>query len=111
MKDPNANDPFAAVPVDLYHLIPAFLERREKELTELEGLFNQRNFTAIKALGHKLKGTGTGYGFAAITEAGRELETAAVAEDVPEIRKSIDDLKQTVHRIVEGAKRVLGDGL
>lgn len=111
MEGFNSNDPFAAVPVDLYHLIPAFLDRREKELTELENLFNQRDFAAIKALGHKLKGTGTGYGFKAISEAGRDLETAAIAEDMLELRKRIDDLKQTVRGILEGAKRVLGDSL
>jgi HPt (histidine-containing phosphotransfer) domain-containing protein len=97
-------NPFAQVPMELLHLIPGFLERREKEIIDLEHLLAERNYTAIKDLGHRLKGTGAGYGFVALSDLGRVLETAAKSENGAEIRATLDQLADEVGRLVTTAR-------
>jgi HPt (histidine-containing phosphotransfer) domain-containing protein len=74
------------------HLIPAFLERREKEVSELTQLLAGNRFDDIKLIGHRLKGMGAGYGFPLVSEIGRELEAAAGSADTSHIHRSIAQL-------------------
>jgi hypothetical protein len=43
-------------------------------------------------LAHKMKGTGTGYGFPVLTELGGALEKAAIDKDSSRIRESLNRL-------------------
>lgn len=86
------DDLLAFVPPELFHLLPGFLARREIEITELTDFLQHRQFDAIKSLGHKLKGTGLGYGFQIITDLGKDLEQAAADQDIEEVQLSIAKL-------------------
>jgi hypothetical protein len=83
-----------AVPVDLVHLIPGFLDRREQEVRQLIELLERGRFDEIRLIGHKLKGTGTGYGFPLVTDIGRELEACALQEDRERIAELTAELSQ-----------------
>jgi len=85
-------DILSMVPPELLHLLPGFLARRESEIVELSEFLKLRQFGSIKSLGHKLKGTGLGYGFQIITDVGKDLEQAAIDEDIDEIQLSIAKL-------------------
>jgi len=50
-------------------------------------------------MGHQMKGSGTGYGFAAITEIGRSLESAAKQEASDGIRTQIAALTDYLNRV------------
>jgi HPt (histidine-containing phosphotransfer) domain-containing protein len=52
----------------------------------------QSDFAAIRDLGHKLSGTGAGYGFPRISEIGAALEAAARSSDTSAIRMQLDAL-------------------
>jgi HPt (histidine-containing phosphotransfer) domain-containing protein len=82
-----------AVPIELRPMIPGFIERREKELIELQRLLTDKNFDEVKHIGHRLKGTGGGYGFPKVSEIGRELETAATKSDAVGIAECIHTLR------------------
>jgi len=93
-------DPFQNVPSELRHLIPGFIDRREKEVCELFLLLKAKDFVGIGDIAHKLKGVGTGYGFEFLTEIGAQLELAAknkdqigVGEYVEELARAASELK------------------
>jgi HPt (histidine-containing phosphotransfer) domain-containing protein len=75
------------VDVDLEDLIPGYLQNRRQDVDSILQAVDKQDFETIIVLGHTMKGTGGGYGFDAITEMGRDLETAAQEVNVPAIRQ------------------------
>jgi CheY-like chemotaxis protein/HPt (histidine-containing phosphotransfer) domain-containing protein len=65
----------------LEDIVPRYLEKRRQEVGSLRSALHTRDFDAIKSTGHKMRGTGGGYGFPTLTELGEKLETAAKARD------------------------------
>lgn len=88
------------LPSDLIPMIPGFLERREREVVELELLLAKGDFIGIRFIGHRLKGTGTGFGFPVISEIGRQLELGAKAENRARVQEFIENLS-TVTQILK----------
>ena len=69
-----------------------YLDRRKTELPDLEQALQQGDFTAIRKVGHNLKGTGAAYGFAEITHIGKSLEAAAKDGDGGAIEILLDQI-------------------
>jgi len=67
-------------------LVPEFLANRRADVGKLEALLDEADWQAIKSIGHKMKGTGRGYGFPRISEIGRTLESAAAGEEAGRVR-------------------------
>jgi hypothetical protein len=78
---------------DFIDIIPGYLERKKEELFNLKNLVSHENFDEIKKIGHKMIGSGSGYGFDFITDKGRELETNAINKDKEKIVKIIEQLE------------------
>ena len=78
---------------DFIDIVPEYLQRKKKELFKLKNLVLDENFDEIKKIGHKMIGSGSGYGFDFITEKGRELETSAINRDKEKIIKIIEQLE------------------
>jgi len=74
---------------DLQDLIPGYLENRRKDAEELQKALARSDFEVIRVLGHKMKGSGGGYGFDEISEIGRALEDAAKQSQAGKIREEI----------------------
>jgi HPt (histidine-containing phosphotransfer) domain-containing protein len=91
------------IPIELRHLVPGFVQRREREIDELRLLIEKNDFQSIREIGHRLKGTGGGYGLQLISDLGRDMEKAAVDGNGPRIRTAIDQLAI----ITSGLKDVL----
>lgn len=85
-------------------LAPAFLERRRSDVIALGGLLDRAEYSHIRTLGHKMKGTGKSYGFRAISRIGADLEAAAEAQDSTAIRRLIDELDGFLARVNTIAK-------
>jgi HPt (histidine-containing phosphotransfer) domain-containing protein len=77
-------------------LLPAYLERRAVDARALEAALAASDYTAIAAIGHRLKGLGSTYGHDAISQAGRSLEEAARAEDAGAVQQLITTYKRTL---------------
>lgn len=73
------------VDLELKELIPEFLINREKEVSILRNLLENKELEKIRILGHSMKGFGSGYGFNFITIVGQELERAAEKQDMQTI--------------------------
>ena len=75
------------VDAELRDLVPAYLEKRKAEVPELARLLAEGNFDVLRSAGHKLCGSGGGYGFDKISELGKALEAAAGAGNAAETKK------------------------
>jgi hypothetical protein len=53
----------------------------------------------IQSSAHKMKGTGRGYGLAAVSRIGGDLELAAHDRDVPAVERLIDELDAYLQRV------------
>jgi HPt (histidine-containing phosphotransfer) domain-containing protein len=73
--------PTVTVAKDLADLIPIFFKNRQKELESLRSALAGENFDQLRHLGHRMKGVGNSYGFAAISELGKRIEDAARNSD------------------------------
>ena len=73
---------------ELADLIPEFSENRRRDVETITRLVQEGNHEELTRLGHTMKGTGGGYGFAEISEIGRGIEEASVRGD----RKAITTL-------------------
>lgn len=69
------------VDADLAPILPRYLEMRREELVRLEQALDSGDGDGVRMLGHKLKGTGTSYGFPRLTELGAAIEIAGKTDD------------------------------
>lgn len=97
MADREQNAPsgkwVVTVDEDLQDLIPGYLENRRKDAEELQKALARSDFEVVRVLGHKMKGSGGGYGFDEISEIGRALEDAAKQSQAAKIQEEIDRLR------------------
>jgi CheY-like chemotaxis protein len=80
-------------------VIPRYLESRRKDVETILAALERSDFAAIAALGHKMCGTGAGYGFAPVTEFGVALEQAAKEQDPAAIREHAAGLSRYLSRV------------
>ncbi|MEX2270316.1 MAG: response regulator [Vicinamibacterales bacterium] len=80
-------------------LIPAFLENRRADSGRLRALIDAGDWPAVQSMGHKMKGTGRGYGFARISEIGRALEDAGREQNTGHARAASDALAAYLDRV------------
>jgi HPt (histidine-containing phosphotransfer) domain-containing protein len=80
-------------------LIPGYLDNRKKEIGVLKNALEQEDFDTIKKLGHKLKGSGGGYGFDAISRMGQTLEISAKNKKNQKIKDTINELIEYLENI------------
>jgi signal transduction histidine kinase/CheY-like chemotaxis protein len=90
----------AQVPDAVRSYIPRFLERMRESLEGLQGALREKNFETVQHLGHKMKGTGSSFGFDPISHIGRALEETAKIKDIEIIREKIDELANYLERVV-----------
>jgi hypothetical protein len=88
----------ANVPVseDVLALVPQYLASKQLQIEEARQSLLCGDFGPIRRFGHNLKGTGRGYGFPAIAEAGREIEEAAVEANADRVTEQLDTLRRLV---------------
>ena len=84
---------------ELEDIVPIFLERRRQEVDRLRGQLEQNDYEGIALAGHSMKGTGGGYGFAAISDLGGRLEQAAKSRDAEAVTALIAELADYLERV------------
>ena len=77
-------------------LVPQYLASKQKQIEDARECLTALDFAPIRRFGHNLKGTGVGYGFPAIEQFGRKIESAAGESDPDRIAEQLDAL----HRFV-----------
>lgn len=77
---------------DLEDIAPGYVENRRKDALALPLALEINDFETLKMLGHRMKGSGSGYGFHEITHIGREIELAAQQQNSHDIETCIRKL-------------------
>lgn len=83
----------------LESFVPKYLEDIGRWVEDILDAVGKADFKTIRELSHKMIGTGTGYGFEFITEAGAESNKAANVEDAAGVKEWIGKLKDYLDRI------------
>lgn len=95
---PEPDEPAESDP-EIAKLVPEFLANRRADVGKLRGHIEAGEFEAIRTIGHKMKGTGRGYGFPRISEIGRALESAGTDSDPGRARAATDALEAYLERL------------
>lgn len=80
-------------------VVPFYLDKRRKEISQYRQALANRDFDSIRMLGHKMRGTGAGYGFAELTSIGAEIEKSALTRNVFDIMTTVDKLARYIDRV------------
>lgn len=88
-----------SIDLELKDLAPGYVENRKKELPGLLALSAAGDLDALRKAGHKLAGSGGGYGFDRLSELGKELETLARAGDLPGAAGCLERLKEYLENL------------
>ena len=78
---------------DLRELLPGYLRSRRDELARISALLEAGDFDSLWTIGHKLHGSGGGFGLDFITETGARMEKAAKARDKAALKAQAAELK------------------
>jgi HPt (histidine-containing phosphotransfer) domain-containing protein len=89
MNENNGANEIVRVDPDYADLVPGFLDNRRLEIDIIRNSAARGDFREIRRLGHGMKGAGAGYGFEVISDIGKNLEEAAINEDVPAIETEL----------------------
>lgn len=84
---------------DLEEIVPGYLDNRRRDLLLLPEALTQENFDDVRVMGHRMKGSGAGYGFDGITEIGRAIEEAAKVRDAGAVRSAVVELASYLDRV------------
>jgi HPt (histidine-containing phosphotransfer) domain-containing protein len=89
-------------PEGIEELIPGYLRNRHGDLHALAEALGRGDYDAMRILGHNMKGTGSGYGFAEISDIGKDLEAAAKERSNDGLRAQIANLSEFLNRVQVG---------
>lgn len=81
------------VDAELADLMPVYLQSRREELARIAGLLKAGDFSALQTIGHKLHGSGGGFGLDFLTDLGMRMESSAQAGDKSAFEEQAAELK------------------
>jgi histidine phosphotransfer protein HptB len=84
----------------LEELIPFFLEKRRTEIHAIESALAAGDLTAVRKIGHDLKGVGGSYGFDEISRLGLLIEQSAAQGDPSGAAAAVGKLRAYLDRLV-----------
>jgi CheY-like chemotaxis protein/HPt (histidine-containing phosphotransfer) domain-containing protein len=84
---------------ELEAVIPEFLEGRRQDVASLREALERSDFETIRRLGHRMRGSGSGYGFEAITQIGESLEQAGRNRMPDEVPRWLAELANYLERV------------
>jgi signal transduction histidine kinase/BarA-like signal transduction histidine kinase/HPt (histidine-containing phosphotransfer) domain-containing protein len=82
----------SAVEPGIAHLLPGYLRRRHEDIALLQRALETADYETVWTVGHKMKGSGRGYGLEGITDMGRALERAADQKNAPGVQICVTEL-------------------
>ena len=89
----------AYIDSDLEEIVPGFLENRRGDVQTIAEALERGDYETIQVLGHRMKGSGGGYGFDPISDIGRSLEEASKERDRQVISVQVGNLSTYLDRV------------
>ncbi len=99
MPSDNGHGTVVEADPELVELIPGFLARKREEVGILMTAVTDRDFQELRAIGHRIKGEGAGFGFEVISEIGSALEEAGRAQDAGAARHLVRTLAEYLEKV------------
>jgi len=87
------------VPAKLRDILPGYVDRQRNGVRTLLDALEADNYDAVRTMGHKMKGSGSGYGLDRITEIGGEIEQAAGLRDGQRVHVHAQALADFLRRV------------
>jgi len=87
------------VPARLNVILPTYLERQRAGVRTLLDALESGNYETVQTMGHKMKGSGSGYRLDRITEIGAVIEDAADKRDLTRLRELARSLEDFLARV------------
>ncbi|MCY0876026.1 MAG: response regulator [Firmicutes bacterium] len=87
------------VETELKPLIPGYLERRSGDVKAIWLALREGHLDVIQTLAHKMKGSGSGYGFDFISECGSKMELAAQRQNTDLIKQILAEFETYLSRV------------
>lgn len=84
---------------DLEDLVPVFMKNRHKELETLKSALAAADFEQLRQLGHRMKGVGNSYGFAKVSELGKQIEDGARPGNESALHSGIADYADYLDKV------------
>jgi hypothetical protein len=95
----SAEEMTVSIDRDMEELVPDYIESRRKDVTAIPEALSRGDFKSVRVTGHNMAGTGSAYGFQAITTIGRKMEAAALAGDKNVIEECVSALAFFVENV------------
>lgn len=83
----------------LHAILPAYLEGRRTDIRTVLAALEKGDYEHIRTVGHKLHGSGTGYGFPRLSDIGQRLERAAESGDRQNVREQVAELANYLDQV------------
>jgi CheY-like chemotaxis protein len=83
----------------LNDILPAYVERQRAGVRALLDTLDSGDYEALQNMGHKMKGSGSGYGLDRITEIGMAIEDAAGKRDADRLRELVRATEDFLSRV------------
>jgi HPt (histidine-containing phosphotransfer) domain-containing protein len=80
-------------------VIPGYLKNRRGDVDAIRDALARSDYEAIRELGHKMNGSGSGYGFPRITEIGQGLENASRERNGEAIQSGVAELSAFLDQV------------
>lgn len=87
------------VDADLEPIMGRYFEIQVRELAAMEQAIALGDGETTRQLGHKLKGTGTSYGFARLTELGAAIEVAGQSGELEQAKKLVFQVRSYLENV------------
>jgi HPt (histidine-containing phosphotransfer) domain-containing protein len=87
------------VPERLRDIVPGYLERQRSGVRTLLDASEVGDYQTAATFGHRMKGSGSGYGLDRITEIGAAIEQAARQRDAGKLRELAQELEDFLRRV------------
>ena len=84
---------------DLEDLTPNYLDKRKQDIEKIKAGLESSDFEELRSIGHKIKGSGGGYGFDGLSKIGAALEIAAKGEDASGVKSNLAKLEDYLERV------------
>jgi len=87
------------IDADLKEIIPGYLDNRQQDIRAIKEALIAKDYETIRLIGHTMKGSGASYGFDMISDIGRSIEEAAIAEGKQTIEKKTEALTSFLEQV------------
>ena len=84
---------------DIESIVPEYLENIKSGGKKIPDAIAQGDFEFIYRYGHNMKGTGSSYGFAFISEVGKALEQAGTDKNIQVIKEEVEKLTEYIGKV------------